>query len=322
MRETKAKSKRSFKPRLKRKNKAYTLKDSGLYNISTKRKLEDRLNTPISKLVSLADDSNYRVFYIEKPNGSKREIQAPTLGLDIVQTRIASLLVRVAMPDYVHSGVKGKSNVTNAEVHVGNDPLLTMDIKNFYPSISKKSIYHFFHNTMNSPPDVAGILAALCSYDDHIPTGSRLSMPLSFWVNHSMYSCLNSLCNSRSITMSVYVDDLTFSGKAVNKLTARNVKRIVQNAGLTIHPKKTRLYRRNESKLVTGVIINANGMNVRNKHHKAIYTLFNEMRTAESNKELEAIHKELIGRLNAAGQIENVFKQRARIMDQTTLHTP
>lgn len=163
MHATKTKPKRKYKPRIKSKKKSYSLKDSGLYNVTTKKRLEDRLQKPINELVTLADDSNYRVFFLEKPNGKKREIQAPTLGLDIVQTRIASLLVRIAMPDFVHSGVKGRSNVTNAKVHVGDHPVLVMDVKNFYPSISKKSIYHFFHNTMKAAPDVAGILAELCS---------------------------------------------------------------------------------------------------------------------------------------------------------------
>lgn len=314
MRATKTKPKRKYKPRIKSKNKSYALEDSGLYNITTKKRLEERLQKPVADLEALADDSNYRVFFLEKSNGKKREIQAPTLVLDVVQTRIASLLVRVAMPDYVHSGVKGRSNVTNAKVHVGDHPVLAMDIRNFYPSISKKSIYHFFHSTMKAAPDVAGILAELCSYHDHIPTGSRLSMPLSFWANHSMYGELQSLCDSQGVTMSSYVDDLTFSGPSVNQLFERNVTRIVSNADLTIHPDKTRLYRRDQAKLITGVIVGTDGVTVRNKHHKAIYTLFNEIKLANSEKELKAIHEELLGRLNAAGQIDPAFKQRAKTL--------
>lgn len=311
---TKTKPKRRNRPRIKSKNKSYTLKDSGLYNVTTKKRLEERLQKPVAELEALANDANYRVFFLEKPDGKKREIQAPTLGLDIVQTRIASLLVRVAMPDFVHSGVKGRSNVTNAKVHIGDHPVLAMDIRNFYPSISKKSIYHFFHHTMKAAPDVAGILAELCSYHDHIPTGSRLSMPLSFWANHSMYGELQSLCDSQGVTMSSYVDDLTFSGPSVNQLFQRNVTRIVGDAGLTIHPDKTRLYRRDQAKLITGVIVGNVGITVRNKHHKLIYSLFNEMKSTNNEKELQAIHEELLGRLNAAGQIDPTFKQRAKTL--------
>lgn len=314
MHATKKKPKPRNKPRIKSKNKSYTLKDSGLYNLTTKKHLEDRLQKTIGELEELADDSNYRVFFLEKGTRKKREIQSPTLGLDKVQTRIASLLVRVAMPDHVHSGIKGRSNVTNAEVHIGDHPVLTMDIRQFYPSISKKSIYYFFHETMNAAPDVAGILAELCSYNGHIPTGSRLSMPLSFWTNHLMYSKLELLCNASKVTMSSYVDDLTFSGKAVNKLFERNVKRIVSDAGLMIHPKKTRHYRRDEPKLITGVIVRADRIDVKNEHHKAIYTLFNNMKLASNDKDLEDIHKELLGRLYAAGQIDQAFKQRAKTL--------
>jgi len=310
--EAKPKLKRRFKPRIKSKKKSYALKDSGLYNIATKKLVGERLNQPIRKLSKLIDDSNYRIFYLENQNAKKREIQAPTLGLDIVQTRIASLLVRCKIPEYVHSGVKGKSNVTNAKVHIGNHPVLTMDIRKYYPSVTKKSIYHFFHRTMNASPDVAGLLAELCSYQDHIPTGSRLSMLLSFWANHKMYNRLYSLCDHQNITMSIYVDDLTFSGEAANKLLQKRVTEIFQNGGLEIHPDKTRLFQRNESKLITGVVVSDKGINVRNRHHKAIYTVFNELEQVDSDEELKSLQKQLVGRLNAAGQIDSKFKRRAK----------
>jgi len=301
---------RKRKPRIRSKNKLYSLKDSPLYNLTTKKRLEKLLGKPINKLKGLLSKSNYRVFFIEK-NGKKREIQAPTYELDVVHTRIASMLVRLAVPDYLHSGIKGRSNITNAEVHIGDHPVLTMDIQKFYPSVTKKSIYHFFHHTMNSAPDVAGVLAELCSYEDHIPTGSRLSMPLSFWANHTMYSNINSFCTRKEGVMSVFVDDLTFSGKNVNKLFRQSVEGIIKDAGLIVHPDKTQLYRRDIPKLITGVIVDDNGMKVRNKHHKAIYSLFADIPKCADDGQLETMQKQLVGRLNAAGQIDSAFKQRA-----------
>ena len=298
------------KPRIKSKNKSYSLKDSPLYNLTTKKQLEKFLGKSVNELKSLLTENNYRVFIIEK-NGKQREIQAPKYDLDIVHTRIATMLVRLAVPDYLHSGIKGRSNITNARVHIGDHPVLTMDIKKFYPSVTKKSIYHFFHKTMNSAPDVAGVLAELCSYDDHIPTGSRLSMPLSFWANHTMYTNIHSYCLRKEGVLSVFVDDLTFSGKLVNKLFRNNVKRIVEEAGLVVHPDKTQLYSRDKPKLITGVIVGSNGMSVRNKHHKAIYTLFSDIPECKDDAQLEKMQKELVGRLNAAGQINPAFKQRA-----------
>lgn len=316
--------KRKFKPRLRSKGKSYALSDSGLYNITTKKRLEDRLQKPFSELKKLTDDSNYRTFLIKKLDGSFREVEAPKLKLDIVQTRIASLLIRVAMPDYVHSGIPGRSNITNAQCHIGDHPLLTMDIRRFYPSTSRKSIYNFFRSKLKAAPEIAGILADLCSYkgsatQPHLPTGSRLSMPLAFWANYTMYENLYAFCKSKKITMTIYVDDLTFSGDAVNRSVEHKVKKIVRDAGLAIHPEKSRLYRRDEPKLVTGVIIDGSELKVRNKHHGLIYKLFNKLRTATCDKTLEehqkiaidTLQKQLLGRLSAAGQIDPAFKQRA-----------
>jgi len=303
--------KRRFKPRIKSKNKSYTLKDSALYNLSTKKRLETVLGKTVSELKKLSSDDSYRVFSLEKEGKKPREIQAPKFDLDVVHTRIATLLVRVAMPDYVHSGVKGKSNITNAYVHIGDHPALTMDIKNFYPSITKKSMFHFFNGAMKAAPDVAGILAELCSYEDHIPTGSRLSMPLSYWTNSSMYSRIYSLCDHKEVSMSIFVDDLTFSGANVNGLLKKNIEEIIECSGLAVHPEKTRFYNRETPKLITGAIVGKSGMKVRNKHHKDIYTSFSDMKLCKDDAELEIIQKQLVGRLNAAAQIDPLFKQRA-----------
>lgn len=312
MRNMKSVTNRRIKPRIKSKNKSYALKDSALYNLTTKKRLVELLGNPFNELVELSGDNNYRVFFLEKEGKKPREVQAPIYNLDVVQTRIASLLVRVATPDYLHSGVKGRSNITNATTHVGNHPVLTMDIQNYYPSVTKKAIFHFFHNTMRASPDVAGLLAELCSYDGHIPTGSRLSMPLSFWVNHPMFSRLHTLCQGKNVNLSLFVDDLTFSGSNVNNLFKNNVESIIECAGLTVHPDKTRLYRRGQPKIITGAIVDHNGIRVRNKHHKAIYLLFSEMEICTNDDQLKHLQEQLVGRLNAAGQIEPAFKQRAK----------
>jgi hypothetical protein len=302
--------KRKFKPRINSKNKSYALEDSPLYNLTTKKRLTELLGKSCSDLNVLSEKSNYRIFYLTK-NEKSREIQSPDYDLDVVQTRIASLLVRVSVPDYLHSGIKGRSNITNAKVHVGDHPVLTLDIQKFYPSVSKKSIFHFFQKKMNASPDVAGILAELCSYDDHIPTGSRISMPLSFWASHALYSRLHSLCLSKGIKMSVFVDDLTFSGENVNNHFKNSVIGIIESAGYTVHPEKTNLYNHETPKLITGVIVNHSGIKVRNRHHKAIYTLFLDLTECTNKEQFESLHKKLIGRLNAAGQIESKFKANA-----------
>ena len=306
MLETRSKLSKKPKPHIIHKNKSYSLKESVLYKITSIKRLERILQRTAHQLEQFSTDANYNVFNLKKKDGSLREIQAPKLELDIIQTRIASLLMHVAVPDYLHSGIKKRSNITNARVHIGDHPVLTLDIHHFYPSITQKSIHHFFHDTMKASSDIAGILAKLCTYQSHLPTGSRISMPLAFWANYQMFNQLYMLCKENNITMSVYVDDLTFSGQSVNKTFKRQVKTIIESARLVVHPEKTRLYLSSKPKQITGVIVTATGIRVMNRHHKAINSLINEMKPEQLN--------EVIGRLNAAGQIEPKYKIYAQTL--------
>ena len=111
--------------------------------------------------------------------------------------------------------------------------------------------------------------------------------------------------------MSIFVDDLTFSGLKVDKLLRKSIENIITNSGLTVHPKKTKFYKRDQPKLITGVILTPTEMKVRHKHHKAIFTKCSELEQCSNDAELEVLQKQFLGRLSAAGQIDRSFKQRA-----------
>lgn len=301
------------KLKIRSKNKSYGLKDSPFYKLSTKRSLEKLLNTSISKLKILSENNkkNFNVF-MEGNLPKQREIQSPNYDLNVIHTRIASLLVRIKTPDYLYSGKKGRSYITNAQQHIGDYQVLTMDIRKFYPSVSKKSIYSFFINTMKTSPDVAGILAEVCCYKEHIPTGSRISMPLAFWANHLMYSKIQNYCLKKDIKMTVYVDDLTFSGNQVNRLCQKNIERIITSCGFKFHPDKTRLYSKDSNKLITGVVVDKEKILLRNKHHKSIYYLYNELEKFKTEPIDDDKMQSLIGKMRAAAQIDQKFYQKVK----------
>lgn len=75
--------------------------------------------------------------------GKARKIQKPLEKLELVHTRIASLLSRIALPEYLHSGKKKCSNVTNAKAHLNNEKMMTTDIKAFFPSTTRGMIFSF-----------------------------------------------------------------------------------------------------------------------------------------------------------------------------------
>ncbi|MGO2405305.1 MAG: reverse transcriptase family protein [Vibrio litoralis] len=309
------------KLKIQSKGKAYCLTDSPLYKLSTKKRLSKILNQSTLELTALCCDAgNYSEFEDVGKNGKPRKIQKPLVKLDVIHTRIASLLSRIKVPDYLHSGKKKHSNVTNARAHKGTSKVLATDIKSFFPSTTKKMVFSFFYSVMKCSPDVANILANLCTYHSHIPTGSRISMPLAFWANIRMFNELENLSIKHDVSMTVYVDDLTFSGDNTNKLFRSCVNRIISKHGHTMHPTKTKLYKAEQPKLITGVVVKGNELKVRNEQH---YLLSSEMDLwkaikNEANASQTPLMSKLVGRLYSMGVIDERFKAKAISVKSST----
>ena len=97
MNEKSSQSVNKKKLKIRTNNKSYSIKDSSLYNL-TKNSLEKQLGCTLLHLETLRSDDNYRVFMVDD-----REIQCPKFQLNKIHTRIASLLCRIEMPDFLQS---------------------------------------------------------------------------------------------------------------------------------------------------------------------------------------------------------------------------
>ena len=69
---------------------------------------------------------------------------------------------------YLHSAVKQRSYHTNAQVHVGDKYVFAIDLKDFYPSVTKYKLFLFFKNKFNLSSDIAMFYSVLstCLADD------------------------------------------------------------------------------------------------------------------------------------------------------------
>ena len=123
----------------------YDLTQSPLYKVTTKKKLSGllRLDSPgeLTKLIRL--ENPYRKFESLK-KGKRRPVQVPSRELLPTHNRIFTLLSRIELPDYLHSGIKGRSYISNAKAHRGTPKTFTTDIAKFYPSVTKTKVAAFF----------------------------------------------------------------------------------------------------------------------------------------------------------------------------------
>lgn len=249
----------------------YDINQCALYKLGSKARLAQLLGVPKARLLALARSvENYRVFTLPQEicqfTGKVRKerlVQEPKPELRRVHERIQTLLSRIRPPEYGHAAVKGRSYRSNAEAHLYSPRIATFDVRRFYPSTSRSAVRNFFSDQLCCAPDVADILARLCCWQNEkksssssgLPTGSPLSPILSLYANRPMFDALNDYAGRHQLVFTCYVDDLTYSGDVLPRGLFKFVEKIVISNGHTLATEKTRHFRRNQVKHVTGVVL-------------------------------------------------------------------
>ena len=105
-----------------------------------------------------------------------------------------------------------------------------------------------FRDVFICPKDVATVLGKICSYNGHLPTGSYISGYIAFFCAKPMFDEIEKICTARNIKMTVFVDDITFSGTAVNQVFLQTIKRVIKRHGFICKRKKTKLYQASDTK--------------------------------------------------------------------------
>lgn len=291
--------------------KKYHVNQSPFYKLSNHKKLSGILyiSQYTLKRVLKRGDDNYK--FGSTDNG--RSIQIPKTQLLRIHKRIAYLLKSIETPDYLVSGIKGRSHVYNANLHIGERAVAKTDIEKFYPSTTHEIVKKGFRKLFKCSEDIAATLAGLCTVNGHVPTGSSLSQSLCFIVNRPVFDEINRYARSRNLIFSLYVDDLTFSGKIIPKHFLKQISSILKNKrGYTCH--KFRTIGQNKEKVITGVVVSSDGINLKYSQKKTIKDLSaqkNSYFTSDKISESESVkyYQRLIGHLFSAGQISSRYKQ-------------
>ncbi|MBU1426899.1 MAG: reverse transcriptase family protein [Gammaproteobacteria bacterium] len=282
--------------------KTYPIDQCPLYRLQSRKKLaKDVFNLELSHLESLAKNtSNYRIFKI--PSGDKeRQVEVPKPILERIHRRLFALLERIHKPPYLQSGVKGRSYITNAQLHVGLAPLVKLDVKKFYPSIDSARVYRFFNTILLCSPDVSGLLTKLTTCEGHVPTGSCVSQLLAFFAAKPMFDELDYLATKQSLRFSCYVDDMTFSGTLATPSLLWAAKQIVHSHGFGYH--KDRCYTAEQDKLVTGVMVTSDRIAILPSREFELWRKTQDLGTGDIEQRIAAVNS-LIGTVVAASQIE------------------
>lgn len=288
--------------------KTYALDQCPLYKIASRKRLaQDIFNVDLPFLERLAaNEGNFRVFTIRR--GEKdRQVEVPKVVLERIHRRLFNLLERIEKPDYLHSGVRGRSYISNAKVHIGAVPLVKLDLKKFYPSVDGARVSRFFTGTMRCSPDVAALLTRLCTFENHVPTGSCVSQLLAFYAAKPLFDELHALAAGAEVRDSCYVDDLTWSGHGATPAFLWAAKQVVHRHGFVHH--KDRCFAAGDRKLVTGVMLDGDRIAVLPSKEFDLWRNIQALGGFEPQERIVAVNS-LIGTAVAAGQIEARFLRR------------
>ena len=288
-----------------KKNKLYSLNQSPLYKLHSRKKLARLLGIAVNKLERLANSSNNYHVISKVINTKTRQLELPKSRLQQIHFRLFRLLQRIEPPDYLHSGVRGKSYITNAQQHIGAPRLLKLDIEKFFPSTRRGYIYHFFSNFLECSADVSAVLAKISTYKGYVPTGSCLSQIIAFYAHLDMFSRIDKVAEDHNLVMTCYVDDITISGQHINKQLLIEIRRILKTHNLKSNITKERLYLNSQPREVTGLIVTKNGLLLPNKKHKDIYDSFMHLPSLEDTPNKLAYIESLIGKVITASQVDN-----------------
>lgn len=284
-------------------NQCYAIEKSPLYKLRYPYQLKS-LNIPLKYRVQQDD---YHCFY----QGS-RLIQTPIGELYDIHHRIASLLCRIKLPDYLYSGIKKRSYLENAQQHLTQPQVLTTDICAFFASTTRTKVFWFFREYLQCAEYIANYLADLTAIDNHLPTGSQISMPLAYWVNAKMFDELFELANKHQLKMTVYVDDLTFSGQVIPKGFLKQVKAIVQKYAHKIKEEKTIFYTKHNYKEITGLILKGAKIELPKRQYQQLHQRLTDWKNAiaitHNQENIKKMYPKLLGTLTYINRFNRKYQ--------------
>jgi len=178
-------------------------------------------------------------------------------NLSVIHKKINGLLNKIEFPVNMQGGVKGRSIVTNASIHSRRKYVANFDIKNFFPSISSRTVYRMFIE-QKCTPNVSRILTRLCTADGCLPQGFAPSPKISGLVLYHVSHRLDNLFKKFGLKHSFWIDDLTVSGNHKIKGFVKLLYKIFKQEGFPLHddPAKVRISNSYEKHKCTKLVIN------------------------------------------------------------------
>jgi RNA-directed DNA polymerase len=261
------------------------------------------------KKASLFPNYFYRDFEVAKKNGTKRLISEPLPSLKEIQIWILrSILYKIPVSPFAKAYKPNVTLLENLRFHKNQHKIFTLDLENFFPSISAELVEAEFLE-LGYSKIVSKLLSRLCTRNGNLPQGAPTSPYLSNLIFKKADAEIASYCKDYKIRYTRYADDMSFSGDFDHEELLKKVTETVEKLNLRINAKKTKLMTPNMRQTVTGVVVNQKPQVIFYKRNELRQTLYYIQKFGfEEHKIFKKINhnnylEHLLGKINFVLQI-------------------
>ena len=235
--------------------------------------------------------SNKHSFYNEiiiYQKNKKRVLNEPNIKLKYIQKFILHTILYRSIENYkldpcVTGFQKNTGIMNNAIPHLNKLTIIKMDIKDFFPSISRSRIYDIFKKYNKFSYEYAYILSHLVTYNNSLPQGAPTSPFLANICANGLDFKINKLIQvinkkqNMNITYTRYADDITisFDKKFNYDYIMNTVTTIIFDEGFYPNFKKSKIIKNNHCQRVTGIVVNNQTPSIEKKERKKMKFILN-----------------------------------------------
>jgi hypothetical protein len=222
----------------------------------------------------------YSVYYIPKKNGKRRqivtyyykrvnmideydyELEKYSKDLERVHEKINNYIFKnLETPDYIMGFKPGVSIIDVAKRHVRKKLVISLDIKDFFPSIHYKDIFNVLKDRYGFGEYAAWIISKLVTYKNYLPQGTKTSPMASNIAFLPKDEELYKIAAKYNFTYTRYADDITISTnedyteEEIEKIINEMIS-VIEKDGFKINRKKIKIYPNTVKQYVLGMVVN------------------------------------------------------------------
>lgn len=188
-----------------------------------------------------------------KAGGFRVVYSARSFQLDNTLKVLNNYFNRIFTPSVcVHGFVKNRNISSNAAKHLSKKYILSVDIKDFFESISTETIKEQLIN-IGFNENAALWISKITTLNNSLAQGFNTSPVIANIVSKLLDEQLINYCGDK-IEYTRYADDLYFSSNEI-KPSVSEITKIIQDYGFKLNDEKTKLMIRGRNQYVTGLTV-------------------------------------------------------------------